>query len=108
MDTVGEQEIWSYFDAEGEPRVARNTDIRKGDGHPVNDFLELAKKIATLQYTNRDYVLLFRGQCNDWRNYQKNSSLKPELFRPEEGSRENHLEPVLVSRFDRLKSAEKN
>lgn len=106
MDTVGQQEIWSFFDDGDEPRVALNTEIRKGAGHPVGSFLELARKIATLQYKNSAYVLLFRGQSKDWLNFQKNSSLKPELLRPETGRRDNPGEAVLAARFGRLRRAE--
>ena len=61
METIGIQKIWTFSDATA-CHVANNTAIRKGPGHRVNSYLELATKIAELQFMNRDHVLLFRGQ----------------------------------------------
>src|SRR4029077_8459449 len=79
------------------------TEVRKGRGHPAKTYLELAKKIAELQFMNRDYVLLFRGQNIDVRNRQGNTSLKPTLFRETGG---NPSRGTLIQRFARLERAE--
>jgi hypothetical protein len=102
METIGSQKIWSFFDRRG-CQVARNSAVRQGPGHRVGSYLELATKIAELQFLNRDHVLLFRGQGADHRNVKHNSSLKPTLFR---GGRGNPDRATLVARFSALVRAE--
>ena len=81
MEKIGNQKIWSYFDAGDSCRPAVNSTIRGGPGHRVTSFFELATKVAELQFLNRDYVLLFRGQPTDFRTLKGNSQLKASLFR---------------------------
>lgn len=103
METIGSQKIWSFFDRRL-CQVAKNTAVRQGPGHRVGSYLELATKIAELQFLNRDHVLLFRGQGSDHKNVKRNSSLKPTLFRaPRTG---NPDRATLVARFETLARAE--
>ncbi len=81
MEKIGNQKIWSYFNDVSTAKAASNTKIRAGDGHRVQTYFELAKKVAELQYPNRDYILLFRGQRTDHKTSKHNSTLKPTLFR---------------------------
>ncbi|MBB2708156.1 MULTISPECIES: FRG domain-containing protein [Rhizobium] len=104
MDKLGEQTIWSYFDNQSTARPAKNQKIRAGIGHSVSSYLELAKKVAELQFLNRHHVLLFRGQKADYRTIKNNSMLKPSIFRLE-GSKIPR-EQTLVNRFETLKTAE--
>jgi hypothetical protein len=104
MDTIGSQKIWSYVDREPACRIAGNSAIREGRGHRVKDYLDLATKIADLQFRNHDHVLLLRGQGGDYRNRSGNSSLKPTLFRPTKTG--NPDRATLVERFERLVRAE--
>jgi hypothetical protein len=85
METIGEEKLYTFRDSEAVPVEARCTTIRKNAGHHVSSYLELARKIAHLQYVNRNHVLLFRGQTADHRNRQRNTSLKPSLLRPIDG-----------------------
>ena len=62
METIGKQKLWSFLARSAECRITTNTKIRTGAGHKVATYLELAQKIAELQFRNRDHVLLFRGQ----------------------------------------------
>src|SRR6476620_6720779 len=104
METIGEQRIFS-FGGEGRRAVATTcTNVRKGPAHRVKSFMELATKIAELQFMNRDIVLLFRGQRADHRNRQRNTSLKPSLFRGADGA--NPGAALLMQRFNRLMRAE--
>ncbi len=105
METIGNQKIWSFYDTGRTCRVAKNTEIRKGRGHRIGSYFELATKVAELQFRNRDHVLLFRGQSGDYRNLQHNTTLKPTLLRPE--GRGNPSEAMLMARFDRLEHAER-
>ena len=83
MEKTGNQKTWSYFDGKTIPRSASNRAIRSGSGHRVRDYLELAKKIAELQFLNPDHVLLFRGQSQDYRTSKNSSMLKASIFRLE-------------------------
>lgn len=73
-------------------------------GHKVQSYLELATKIAELQFMNRDHVLMFRGQAADHRNTKNKTSLKPSLFRPK--TKGNPSSDTLIDRFARLARAE--
>lgn len=105
MQTIGEQELWSFFDGSLEARRAKATAVRQGTGHRVRTYLELATKVAELQFRNPDYVLLFRGQTGDYRNAKKNTTLKPSLFRPIRSKNPNQAQ--LVERFQTLQQAER-
>src|SRR6516165_11484209 len=105
METIGKQNIWTFLDRSRDCRIATNTKIRKGAGHKVATYLELAQKIAELQFRNRDHVLLFRGQGGDHRNARGNTSIKPTLFRPL--AKGNPDRAILQQRFDVLARAER-
>jgi hypothetical protein len=104
METIGSQKIWSFFDARQTCAVAKNSEVRKGNGHWVPSYFELATKIAELQFRNRDHVLLFRGQSGDYRNTKGNTTLKPTLLRPK--TQGNPSDKTLKERFGRLQKAE--
>lgn len=107
METIGETKTWSFFDSFNTSREARCIKIRKSPGHPVSSFLDLATKVAELQFMNRDYVLLFRGQRTDHRNKKGITSLKPSLFRPINGANKNATRDQLTRRFEILNEAER-
>jgi hypothetical protein len=84
--------------------ISRNcTSVRKGDAIKVAGYLELAKKIAELQFENRDHVLMLRGQSSDYRNKQRNTTIKPSIFR---GRPNNPNGQELSNRFEILSLAE--
>src|SRR5882724_7791856 len=105
MEIIGNQKIQSFFDDTPNAQSTSNTAIRSGKGHPVSTFVELAKKVAELQFLNRDYVLLFRGQTHDHKNRKGNSSLRPTLFRSSAPGK-NPTSAMLQERFKRLSEAE--
>jgi hypothetical protein len=84
METIGDNEVWSLFDASKQAQVVKNSLVRGGPGNPVKSFMDLETKVAELQFRNRDYVLLFRGQSADYLDSKANTSIKPTLFRPKE------------------------
>jgi hypothetical protein len=104
MEKIGDQKIWSYFDSQPEARAASNQAIRAGDGHEVKTYFELAKKVAELQFRNREHVLLFRGQRQDYRTTKKNSMLKSSIFRLE--GKKVPTRGQIKNRFVRLREAE--
>jgi hypothetical protein len=103
METIGKQKIWSFFEDQSKAGVATNLQIRHGAGHEVKSYLELATKIAELQFRNRDHVLLFRGQNSDHKNEKRNTTLKPTLFRS--NGLGNPDRETLISRFEILNNA---
>lgn len=105
MENIGEQELWSFYDSSPNARRVKVSDVRKGAGHRVGSYLELATKVAELQFRNPDYVLLFRGQTGDYHNAKKNTSLKPSLFRPVGSKNPNPSQ--LTQRFQILEQAER-
>jgi len=104
VDTIGQQKLWTFLAGANKAVVANCTQIRQGGGHRINDYMELVRKLAELQFMNRDYVLLYRGQNADHHNAKGNTTLKPSLLRASNGKNPNQA--TLVSRFDVLKKAE--
>lgn len=105
METIGTQKIWSFRPRAAKTEECKCTELRKMAAHDVHSFLELATKIAELQFMNRDFVLLFRGQTKAYRNYQRNTSMKPSLFRDPSG--QNPSSETLRQRFQVLEQAER-
>ena len=105
MDTIGQQKIWSFV--ESKPKAAPTTcvRVRQSDANHVASFMDLAKKVAELQFMNRDFVLLFRGQTGDWKNKAGNTTLKPTIFRADKPGKVP-TETQLSLRYDRLRRAE--
>jgi hypothetical protein len=104
MDTIGRQELWSFVDGSPEATVTTNGSVRKGSGHRIRSYIELATKVAELQFRNRDQVLLFRGQGSDHRNVKQNTTLKPTLLRAIKGKNPGHS--TLIGRFQTLELAD--
>lgn len=101
METIGSSTIQSFLGNDGEPERVSNTKVRASPGFSVGSYLELATRIATLNYLNPDYVLMFRGQSGDFLNRQRNTTLKPTIARPFEGGTIDYL-----ARYERLRRAE--
>lgn len=104
MEKIGTQKIWSYFDEDSKASSAANPTIRAGLGHLVSTYFELAKKVAELQFRNRDFVLLFRGQHCDYRTSKGNSALHATIFRLD--GKKIPRQKILTERFQMLRDAE--
>src|SRR5258706_8270901 len=67
--------------------------------------MDLATKVAELQFRNRDFVLMFRGQAGDYKNRLRYTSIKPSLLR---GAKPSSVpsDTELDRRFTRLVAAE--
>jgi hypothetical protein len=102
METIGTEKLWSFSKTGLRPRTCFN--IRKLDACTVENFLDLATKVAYLQYKNPNFVMLFRGQDKDHKRINKKhdsfTSLSPKIFRPSENRRLESEE--LQQRFDQL------
>lgn len=107
METLGQRKTWSFIDGSEKAKVASSFTVREGPGYRVESYLELAKKVAELQFRNIDHVLVFRGQPTDHKNTQNRTSLKPRLFRPEPNKRVSPKPKALAPGFALLRHAEK-
>jgi hypothetical protein len=52
----------------------------------VASYGELVERVAELSFRNPQFILVFRGQSDDWRNRAKNTSIKPRIFRSARGT----------------------
>jgi hypothetical protein len=104
MEKIGVRRVVSYFEPSSGPIGVTNNGIRRGAGHPVRTYFELAKKVAELQFRSREYVLLFRGQQADHLTQHGASTLKPSLFRLE--GKKLPTKSILERRFETLRQAE--
>lgn len=104
MKTIGNDSLFSFLGPSAKIASVTNTDVRRSGGYRVKSYLELATRVAELQFRNRDYILLFRGQPRDHKNTKGSSTLKPTLFRPVVAG--NPSRNTLITRFDRLRMAE--
>lgn len=104
MQVIGESPLQVYCPEEGGFTAKKCTEVRKEDAVEVSGFLELSMKVGELQYLNPGQVVLMRGQSEDHRNYQKNTTLKPSIFRG--NGNQNPTPDELVFRFQKLRQAE--
>ena len=72
MDIIGSQTIWA-FSSEAEINSLTCSAIRKRPAHRVRSYMDLATKVAELQFRNRDFVLMFRGQAGEYKNARTGS-----------------------------------
>jgi hypothetical protein len=105
VKTIAEEQLITFLDRK---KIGVQTcfAVRKSHGSPVKDFLDLATKVAHLSFSNPNYVLLYRGQRQDFKRTNHKgiaySTLKPTLFR----GASNPSSTELRRRFETLKRAE--
>lgn len=85
LDEIGKQDLWTFKDEGIQAECSSNYLVRKSRGHLVGNYEELARKVAELQFRNRDFVLLFRGQSEDFKDTKGGSTLLPTIFRKNRG-----------------------
>ena len=71
-------------------------------GFPISTFRQLVEQVAKLSFLNKDYLLFYRGQKNDYRNKANSSTFYPTIYRGE-----YLTQAELDYRFDKLESASK-
>ncbi len=89
--------VWS-FTTNGQLQQLSNDEIRAQEACPVWDFQDLMRKVAQLQYSNSDHLLLYRGLKKEYVNVEGNNhltTLKPSLFH----TQGNHQHPHHTGRF---------
>lgn len=105
MEIIGNQKIWTFTEGAESMTGLSTSVIRKSRAHLVRSYVDLATKVAELQFRNRDFVLMFRGQNGDYKNRLGYTSLKPSLLRAANSNRVP-TEATLNKRFERLVHAE--
>ncbi|WP_051697736.1 FRG domain-containing protein [Prevotella sp. 10(H)] len=87
----------SLFDHFGNPRQER---IGDKPAYRIETFRELVEHVAGLSFKNKDHLLYYRGQNDDYRNKANVSTFYPSIYR---GDRLSPKE--LTERFKKLKEA---
>jgi len=105
MDALGASELWSFVSGETKATPVKVSNIRSDPGVLVSSYLDMAKKVAELQFRNREFVLLFRGQTSDHKTRAGLTTLRPSIFRPKTG-RELIGQTTLAERLELLGEAE--
>lgn len=105
MEKIGVSKLWSFVDGGAEAEIVTNARVRADGGFHVRNYLDLAGRVAELQYRNRNHVLFFRGQGGDHKSSQGFTTLKPTIFRPEIG-KSTISDKLIEKRFDVLTKAE--
>ena len=77
-------------------------DVASDSGYFVKTYRELVEQVAKLSYLNKDYLLFFRGQANDYKNKAGKSTFYPTIYRSDYLTQQE-----LDYRFDKLYSASK-
>ncbi len=57
--------------------------LRKTTPFPVQTYHELVRRVAQLSFLNKDYLLFFRGQDQDYQNKAGSSTFYPNIYRKE-------------------------
>lgn len=104
MQTIGKEELAGLHPTTGHKIAISNSHVRKSEPIQVGSYLELANKVAEVQYLNPQYVVLFRGQSSDHLDSQDKSTLRPSIFRGEDLQARSR---ILRPRFDTLDRAER-
>lgn len=68
-------ELFYYF---GNPKQVR---VGEGSAFKLNTFRELVESVARLSFLNKDYMLFYRGQTEDYRNKAGVSTFYPTIYR---------------------------
>lgn len=76
--------------------------VASKEAYDVSTYSELRQLIAKLSYVNKDFILFFRGQKNDYKNRFGKSSFYPSMYRGEPLNPEE-----LKFRWEKLHSASK-
>lgn len=105
MEIIGSQKIWTFSEGSNKISALTCSAIRKGGAHRVRNYMDLATKVAELQFRNRDFVLMFRGQTDDFKNRLGYTSLKATLMRASDSTKVPTAS-ALERRFTKLTAAE--
>lgn len=108
MRDLSQEKVWSFI-SDGTKGEYQKCQFRKTKGVKVENYEDLVAKIAAIQFRNSNYVLLFRGQNQDYRlddSPKKNSTIRPTLFRRDKGYGVDHWNRLIRNRYEVLEDAE--
>jgi len=117
VETIGQRPLRSFlfeyskcaFSESDEPVEANSGAIRRDPGIIVNDYLDLSNKVAMIQYSNPEYIFLFRGQSDDHKHHSY-TSIRPPIFRKiplsKKGDFREIKESDLIEKYRILNNAE--
>lgn len=106
MKALEDRKILSFVGGHRKTSETTTAKVRAGPACRVTSYLELAEKVAELQFRNPGYVLLFRGQSKDYL-INRSTSLRPSLFRDRYGRSVADHNASIERKFRRLAEAEK-
>jgi len=107
MRSLSKEEVWTYTDKQPDGGWDR-CKLRQSHGIEVSDYIDLATKVAAIQFHNPNFYFLFRGQQIDHRlRENQNSTIRPSIFRRDEEHNVLHWNALVASRYRKLKQAEK-
>lgn len=97
--------IWTYVGGEREAVKIKVSEVRRGSLkiHHIKTFSELASKVAKLSFLNRQWMLLYRGQAQDFKTQKNLNSLYPSLYRALSG-KSFSKKLLKIKGFDKLHS----
>jgi hypothetical protein len=88
VETIGQRPLRSFLASpkkfglteSDEPITVQSRNIRNDIGILVKDYSDLANKVAMVQYSNAEYIFLYRGQPKDYQHYGF-STIRSPIFR---------------------------
>jgi hypothetical protein len=104
VEKIGQKDLWGVADEDDDIRVVNQIDVARGDGKVVENYNDLIRTLAKIQYHNPDFVLMLRGQTRDHQS-EGVTILKPSILRESRGRYPGR--GPLNERFRRLKNAER-
>jgi FRG domain len=105
VEIIGSQRILTFSEGSDDVSALSCSAIRKNGAYRVQSFMDLATKVAELQFRNRDFVLMFRGQRGDYRNRLGYTSLRSSLMRAATSTKVPK-DSNIQRRFEKLVEAE--
>lgn len=81
-------------------KLVGNSDVWRAPAYEIQSYRDLVQQVARLSYANRNQLLFFRGQGEDYQSKAQGSTLYPAIYREDNVSRDE-----LEVRFRELDSA---
>lgn len=106
MRDLSQETVWTFTE-QSQAGVWGKCQLRKDPGIFVSSYMDLASKVAALQFHNPNFVLMFRGQPKDYRlKENENSTIRPSIFRRDEKHDPNRWNGLVEERYKKLLQAE--
>ena len=97
------QPIRTFIDRRNDVVESDVKEVREHPGAPIDSYRTLVERVANIAFANPEFVLLFRGQTNDYKE-RHGSTLFPSMFRKQfDGGIDSY---PLKERYEELRRAE--